>query len=356
MAEKVNADNGTLIGKILLTGWNTANSTYSMAHFVDSAMKIAEKVVSNAPSSASRLITSKLVYTVADTILGPINDMITIFNAEKYISERVWEMQGKPSSSDLLASKKIKGGEFDHKASAATSFAQSGARATNGKTDEESVIEDIVKQISELDVADTITVTKCSIKDVATEVPGVTSSICRSLKRTQTLAGDILEPIDNIVAMVNTKSITAQRMWLSHGEPNCSYYSGNTKCKCAENGCNNNCAEYLKYEDKTKSITGKNQVLVGGGLKMMKFAGGGLVDRGELFIAREAGPELVGTIGNSSAVMNNDQIVAAVARGVASAIGSQRVNVNVDGKSLFDIIVNRNNAQVRQTGLSPLMG
>lgn len=36
---------------------------------------------------------------------------------------------------------------------------------------------------------------------------------------------------------------------------------------------------------------------------------------GELFVAREAGPELVGSIGNRTAVANNDQIVEAVPKG-----------------------------------------
>lgn len=49
-------------------------------------------------------------------------------------------------------------------------------------------------------------------------------------------------------------------------------------------------------------------------------ASGGVFGAGELFVAREAGPELVGNFGNSTAVMNNDQIVDAVASGVASAM------------------------------------
>lgn len=49
------------------------------------------------------------------------------------------------------------------------------------------------------------------------------------------------------------------------------------------------------------------------------FASGGFVDEGEMFVAREAGPEMVGTIGGHTAVANNDQIVAGIASGVASA-------------------------------------
>ena len=52
-------------------------------------------------------------------------------------------------------------------------------------------------------------------------------------------------------------------------------------------------------------------------------AEGGLVDRGQMFIAREAGPELVGSIGRKTAVANNEQIVASVSRGVAEANSEQ---------------------------------
>lgn len=49
------------------------------------------------------------------------------------------------------------------------------------------------------------------------------------------------------------------------------------------------------------------------------FAQGGFVDEGQLFIAREAGAEMVGAIGNRTAVANNDQIVEGISAGVANA-------------------------------------
>ena len=49
------------------------------------------------------------------------------------------------------------------------------------------------------------------------------------------------------------------------------------------------------------------------------FASGGFVDSGDLFLAREAGPELVGTIGGQTAVANNGQIVEGISEGVAYA-------------------------------------
>lgn len=49
-------------------------------------------------------------------------------------------------------------------------------------------------------------------------------------------------------------------------------------------------------------------------------ADGGFLNAGEMFIAREAGPEMVGRIGNKTAVANNDQIVSAISQGVTNAI------------------------------------
>lgn len=53
------------------------------------------------------------------------------------------------------------------------------------------------------------------------------------------------------------------------------------------------------------------------------FAQGGFPDAGQLFIAREAGPEMVGTMGGQTAVANNDQIVAGIQNGVAQANAEQ---------------------------------
>ena len=53
--------------------------------------------------------------------------------------------------------------------------------------------------------------------------------------------------------------------------------------------------------------------------KIPTFADGGFPDEGQMFIAREAGAEMVGSIGRRTAVANNDQIVAGIASGVASA-------------------------------------
>jgi hypothetical protein len=74
------------------------------------------------------------------------------------------------------------------------------------------------------------------------------------------------------------------------------------------------------------------------------YARGGFPDMGEMFIAREAGPEMVGKIGNKTSVANNEQIVEAVSEGVYAAVlaamrqsegnGGQAVNVYLDGRQI----------------------
>ncbi len=70
------------------------------------------------------------------------------------------------------------------------------------------------------------------------------------------------------------------------------------------------------------------------------FADGGFPEQGSLFVAREAGAELVGTIGNRTAVVNNDQIVESVSRGVYDAVVSAMgTNQATSGKQVTEVRV-----------------
>ena len=79
----------------------------------------------------------------------------------------------------------------------------------------------------------------------------------------------------------------------------------------------------------TAVFTGKTKNNAKGGVykngrwsPIQSYASGGMPNGSQLFWAREAGPELVGTLGGHTAVMNNDQIVASVSDGVARAIAN----------------------------------
>lgn len=60
------------------------------------------------------------------------------------------------------------------------------------------------------------------------------------------------------------------------------------------------------------------------------FATGGFPTEGQLFVAREAGPELVGTMGGNTAVANNQEIVEGIRQGVYDAVVAANANGNSD--------------------------
>lgn len=90
-----------------------------------------------------------------------------------------------------------------------------------------------------------------------------------------------------------------------------------------------------------------------------KLAGGGMVMPGQLFVANERGPELVGRYGNRTAVMNNDQITASVSDGVAEGVyrammsamqsnrnsgsGDMHITIDIGGERFVTKIVSQYN-------------
>lgn len=55
-------------------------------------------------------------------------------------------------------------------------------------------------------------------------------------------------------------------------------------------------------------------------LTLPRLATGGMVEAGQLFIANEAGPEMIGTMGGNTTVANNEQIVSGIQQGVEIAV------------------------------------
>ncbi len=125
--------------------------------------------------------------------------------------------------------------------------------------------------------------------------------------------------------------------------------------------------------DFTARLTGKRTKKADGGVfsggswkPIKKYAVGGLPNMGQMFVAREAGPELVGTLGGHTAVMNNDQIVSSVSYGVAQAVkeviqplvkmggGNNRpIQISLDGKVIFDSTRQSAQEYFNRTGKSP---
>lgn len=101
-------------------------------------------------------------------------------------------------------------------------------------------------------------------------------------------------------------------------------------------------------------------------LRWYSYATGGFPSVGEMFIAREAGPELVGSIGRKTAVANNDQIISGIESGVYRAMmaansgnggSSQTIRIinEIDGDVVGEKVIQYHNGKVIQTGVSPLL-
>ena len=90
-----------------------------------------------------------------------------------------------------------------------------------------------------------------------------------------------------------------------------------------------------------------------------KYAAGGFPDVGEMFIARESGPEMVGKIGNKTAVANNDQITTAIYNAVKSAMGGASsgtpVILKINERVLGQAVIGHINNTTMSSGQSPLI-
>lgn len=93
----------------------------------------------------------------------------------------------------------------------------------------------------------------------------------------------------------------------------------------ATNACNsiqriiNKLNEIPKKIETQVKVSQSTTSTAGSYVATKKYATGGFPDQGELFIAREAGAEMVGAIGRKTAVANNDQIVDGIVGGVSVA-------------------------------------
>lgn len=86
--------------------------------------------------------------------------------------------------------------------------------------------------------------------------------------------------------------------------------------------------------------------LVNLGKKIFGFASGGFPDAGQLFIAREAGAEMVGSMGGHTAVANNDQIVEGIREGVEAAMERQNQLLRRQNELLQALLEKEGNAEI----------
>lgn len=105
------------------------------------------------------------------------------------------------------------------------------------------------------------------------------------------------------------------------------------------------------------------------GFNIPYLARGGQVDTGQLFVARESGPELVGTMGGKSTVANNAQIVEGIEAGVFSAVvqamavtgggqssddGTVEIPVYMDSTEITRVVVKKADIMARRGEFRPV--
>lgn len=95
-------------------------------------------------------------------------------------------------------------------------------------------------------------------------------------------------------------------------------------------------------------------------LKGHARANGGYVPKGDLFVANEKVPEMIGHIGGNTAVANNNQITEAIAQATYGAMskalsengGSMTIVVEGDGDKMFRVFQKKQREYNRQTGMA----
>lgn len=82
------------------------------------------------------------------------------------------------------------------------------------------------------------------------------------------------------------------------------------------------------------------------------FADGGFPDDGQLFLARESGPEFVGSVGGHTAVANNDQIVEGIREGVESAMAKQNELLRQQNELLKALLEKESTSEISVSSIS----
>ena len=114
----------------------------------------------------------------------------------------------------------------------------------------------------------------------------------------------------------NNKGVVSSALDGLSKEMTSKFNSMSSSCQTIMKNMVKNIASSVNGLDLSVSTTGASATIKA---SVKKFADGGFPVTGEMFVAREAGPELVGRIGNKTAVANNDQIIAGIASGVEDA-------------------------------------
>lgn len=135
--------------------------------------------------------------------------------------------------------------------------------------------------------------------------------------------------IDNWCSTVATKTVVIETVQKSGGGGgNSGNGSGSTFVDAVSSWVSDSIDSIVDFSANAVNEIGKAFDNIFGPTKLVKnfggpYATGGMPDRGDLFIANEAGAELIGSINGRTSVANQEQIMEGIQRGVESANAEQ---------------------------------
>lgn len=198
--------------------------------------------------------------------------------------------------------------------------------------------------------------------DLQSETQGLTDSII-GLKQEESGVGDAgIDGMEDLKTEINhfSQSIDMSQFENLGKQMADSMYKGFTSSGLLQDAIKN-LGNGASYSSENSSSRSANSYSV---QDITAYASGGFPEHGQMFIARENGPELVGQIGNRAAVANNDQIVDGIASAntgvinavmaigamITKAVNDKDTTVSLDGRQVSRSLYKYNQQTQREKG------
>ena len=198
--------------------------------------------------------------------------------------------------------------------------------------------------------------------DLQSETQGLTDSII-GLKQEESGVGDAgIDGMEDLKTEINhfSQSIDMSQFENLGKQMADNMYKGFTSSGLLQDAIKNlgNGASYSSANSSSRSANSYSVQ------DITAYASGGFPEHGQMFIAREDGPELVGQIGNRAAVANNDQIVDGIASAntgvinavmaigamITKAVNDKDTTVSLDGRQVSRSLYKYNQQTQREKG------
>ena len=320
---KVTKELGGYISDGLLNGIKEKFSITNISHWIDeniynpfvNGVKNAFGITSNGYAESSKPIGASIVGGIKSGISGALNTVTNLFNSNDYvqygknINEGISSGIATSYETTIQSTMSTRRGWIGDLFSP-SSFEQSGKNINTG-------IETGIKSNYDATVGSTITERQSWIKGLFAqkEFEGSGENIDRGIST------GVVNNYDSTLG----KSVIDRFNWIKDLFAYNNFWDvGKGIMEGMSDGIKGN-ESLLKKAFESLQLGHEGTAEIGLELytnSLLGYAKGGMPETGQLFIAREAGPELVGQFGSHTGVANNQQIVAAVSDGVYRAVSA----------------------------------